>query len=64
MHGGGCSGRGIALILSLAGFYTWLGREEARLRANLHRTRAPAARPLPPKSLSVDDAVQLAVYSK
>jgi integrase/recombinase XerC len=63
MHGGGRSGRGIALILSgWRGFYVWLGRE-GRVASNpVQDVRAPkAAKPLP-KALSVDDAVQLAGF--
>ena len=63
MHGGGRSGRGIALILSgWRGFYTWLGRE-GRVSSNpVQDVRAPkVAKPLP-KALSVDDAVQLAAH--
>ena len=63
MHGGGRSGRGIALILSgWRGFYAWLGRE-GRVASNpVQDVRAPkAAKPLP-KALSVDDAVQLAAH--
>jgi integrase/recombinase XerC len=64
MHGSGRSGRGIALILSgWRGFYTWLGREGLVAANPVQDVRAPkAAKPLP-KALSVDDAVQLAVYS-
>ncbi|CAN5676280.1 tyrosine recombinase XerC [soil metagenome] len=64
MHGAGRSGRGIALILSgWRGFYTWLGREGLVAANPVQDVRAPkAAKPLP-KALSVDDAVQLAVYS-
>jgi integrase/recombinase XerC len=64
MHGGGRSGRGIALILSgWRGFYTWLGRE-GRVSSNpVQDVRAPkAGKPLP-KALSVDDAVQLAAFT-
>ena len=63
MHGGGRSGRGIALILSgWRGFYTWLGREGLVAANPVQDVRAPkASKPLP-KALSVDDAVQLAVY--
>ena len=64
MHGGGRSGRGIALILSgWRGFYVWLGRE-GRVSCNpVQDVRAPkAGKPLP-KALSVDDSVQLASYS-
>jgi len=63
MHGGGRSGRGIALILSgWRGFYGWLGRE-GLVRSNpVQDVRAPkVAKPLP-KALSVDDAVQLAAF--
>jgi len=63
MHGGGRSGRGIALILSgWRGFYAWLGRE-GLVRSNpVQDVRAPkVAKPLP-KALSVDDAVQLAAF--
>ncbi|MBA4327672.1 MAG: recombinase XerC, partial [Polaromonas sp.] len=61
MHGGGRSGRGIALILSgWRGFYTWLGREGLVASNPVQDLRAPkAAKPLP-KALSVDEAVQLA----
>ena len=65
MHGGGRSGRGIALILSgWRGFYAWLGRE-ARVSSNpVQDVRAPrAAKPLP-KALSVDDAVRLAEFDQ
>ncbi|MCJ0761959.1 tyrosine recombinase XerC [Variovorax terrae] len=63
MHGGGRSGRGIALILSgWRGFYTWLGRQGLIASNPVQDVRAPkAARPLP-KALSVDDSVQLAGY--
>ncbi|MCA3237678.1 MAG: tyrosine-type recombinase/integrase [Curvibacter sp.] len=63
MHGGGRSGRGIALILSgWRGFFAWLGRE-GRVSSNpVQDVRAPkVAKPLP-KALSVDDAVQLAAH--
>jgi integrase/recombinase XerC len=64
MHGGGRSGRGIALILSgWRGFYAWLGREGLVSSNPVQDVRAPkAAKPLP-KALSVDDSVQLASYS-
>jgi integrase/recombinase XerC len=63
MHGGGRSGRGIALILSgWRGFYVWLGREGLVASNPVQDVRAPrAAKPLP-KALSVDDAVQLASF--
>ena len=63
MHGGGRSGRGIALILSgWRGFYVWLGRE-GRISANpVQDVRAPRQpRPLP-KALGVDEAAQLAEH--
>src|SRR6187399_1109017 len=65
MHGGGRSGRGIALILSgWRGFYAWLGREGLVKSNPVQDVRAPkAAKPLP-KALSVDDAVQLAEFSE
>ena len=64
MHGGGRSGRGIALILSgWRGFYTWLGRE-GLVKANpVQDVRAPKAPKPLPKALSVDDAVQFAEFS-
>ncbi|HET8745738.1 MAG TPA: tyrosine recombinase XerC [Ramlibacter sp.] len=64
MHGGGRSGRGIALILSgWRGFYAWLGREGLVASNPVQDVRAPkVAKPLP-KALSVDDAVQLAEFS-
>ncbi len=64
MHGGGRSGRGIALILSgWRGFYRWLGRE-GRIACNpVQDVHAPkAGKPLP-KALSVDDAVRLASFA-
>jgi integrase/recombinase XerC len=63
MHGGGRSGRGIALILSgWRGFYAWLGREGLVASNPVQDVRAPkVAKPLP-KALSVDDAVQLAGF--
>ncbi|MGE0496406.1 MAG: tyrosine recombinase XerC [Ramlibacter sp.] len=61
MHGGGRSGRGIALILSgWRGFYTWLGREGRVAHNPVQDVRAPKAPKPLPKALSVDDAVQLA----
>lgn len=65
MHGGGRSGRGIALILSgWRGFYTWLGRE-GLVRSNpAQDVRAPKAPKPLPKALSVDDAVQFAEFSE
>ena len=63
MHGGGRSGRGIALILSgWRGFYTWLGRQGLVTSNPVQDVRAPkAAKPLP-KALGVDDAVQFADF--
>lgn len=63
MHGGGRSGRGIALILSgWRGFYTWLGREGLVNSNPVQDVRAPkAGKPLP-KALSVDDSVRLASF--
>lgn len=64
MHGGGRSGRGIALILSgWRGFYTWLGREGLVPSNPVQDVRAPRAPKPLPKALSVDDAVQLAEFS-
>lgn len=64
MHGGGRSGRGIALILSgWRGFYTWLGREGLVTSNPVQDVRAPRAPKPLPKALSVDDAVQLAEFS-
>jgi integrase/recombinase XerC len=65
MHGGGRSGRGIALILSgWRGFYTWLGRE-GRVPSNpVQDVRAPRAPKPLPKALSVDDAVRLADFDE
>jgi integrase/recombinase XerC len=64
MHGGGRSGRGIALILSgWRGFYTWLGREGLVNANPVQDVRAPKAPKPLPKALSVDDAVQLAEFS-
>ncbi len=65
MHGGGRSGRGIALILSgWRGFYVWLGRQ-GRIAANpVQDVRAPRQpRPLP-KALGVDEAMQLAGHHR
>jgi integrase/recombinase XerC len=64
MHGGGRSGRGIALILSgWRGFYVWLGREGLVASNPVQDVRAPkAGKPLP-KALSVDESVQLASFT-
>jgi integrase/recombinase XerC len=64
MHGGGRSGRGIALILSgWRSFYTWLGREGLVAANPVQDVRAPkSGKPLP-KALGVDEAVQLAEFS-
>ena len=63
MHGGGRSGRGIALILSgWRGFYAWLGREGLVPSNPVQDVRAPkSGKPLP-KALSVDDSVRLASF--
>lgn len=63
MHGGGRSGRGIALILSgWRGFYTWLGREGLVAANPVQDVRAPkSGKPLP-KALGVDEAVRLAAH--
>ena len=63
MHGGGRSGRGIALILSgWRGLYTWLGREGLVSSNPVQDVRAPkAGKPLP-KALGVDDAVGFADF--
>ncbi|MES2976637.1 MAG: tyrosine recombinase XerC [Pseudomonadota bacterium] len=64
MHGGGRSGRGIALILSgWRGFYTWLGREGLVAANPVQDVRSPKSPKPLPKALSVDDAVQLAGYA-
>jgi integrase/recombinase XerC len=64
MHGGGRSGRGIALILSgWRGFYVWLGRQGLVASNPVQDVRAPkVGKPLP-KALSVDDSVQLASFT-
>jgi integrase/recombinase XerC len=63
MHGGGRSGRGIALILSgWRGFYTWLGRPGLITSNPVLDVRAPKAPKPLPKALSVDESVQLAGY--
>ena len=64
MHGGGRSGRGIALILSgWRGFYAWLGREGLVGSNPVQDVRAPkAGKPLP-KALSVDESMQLASFA-
>ncbi|HXE21256.1 MAG TPA: tyrosine recombinase XerC [Rhodoferax sp.] len=63
MHGGGRSGRGIALILSgWRGFYRWLGREGWVASNPVQDVRSPKSPKPLPKALSVDAAVQLASY--
>ena len=63
MHGGGRSGRGIALILSgWRGFYRWLGREGLITSNPVQDVRAPKAPKPLPKALSVDDSVLLASF--
>ena len=63
MHGGGRSGRGIALILSgWRGFYVWAGRQALIGSNPVQDVRGPkTAKPLP-KALGVDEAVQLADF--
>ena len=63
MHGGGRSGRGIALVLSgWRGFYRWLGREGLVPSNPVTDVRAPkTGKPLP-KALGVDEAVRLAEF--
>lgn len=63
MHGGGRSGRGIALILSgWRGFYRWAGAEGLITANPVAHVRAPKAPKPLPKALGVDDAVQLADF--
>jgi integrase/recombinase XerC len=63
MHGGGRSGRGIALILSgWRGFYTWLGRQGLIASNPVQDVRSPKAPKPLPKALGVDDAVQFADF--
>jgi integrase/recombinase XerC len=63
MHGGGRSGRGIALILSgWRGFYAWLGRNGQIASNPVQDVRAPKAPKPLPKALGVDDAVQFADF--
>ena len=64
MHGGGRSGRGIALILSgWRGFYIWLGRQALVSSNPVQDVRAPkSGKPLP-KALSVDESMQLASFA-
>ena len=65
MHGGGRSGRGIALILSgWRGFYAWLGREGLVTSNPVLDVKAPKAPKPLPKALSVDDAVQFAEFTQ
>lgn len=64
MHGGGRSGRGIALILSgWRGFYTWLGRQGLVASNPVQDVRAPKSPKPLPKALAVDDAVQFADFA-
>jgi integrase/recombinase XerC len=64
MHGGGRSGRGIALILSgWRGFYVWLGRQGLVSHNPVQDVRAPKAPKPLPKALGVDESVQLAEYA-
>lgn len=64
MHGGGRSGRGIALVLSgWRGFYRWLGREGLVASNPVLDVRAPKAPKPLPKALGVEEAVQLADFA-
>ena len=64
MHGGGRSGRGIALILSgWRGFYAWLGRLGLVDSNPVQDVRSPKAPKPLPKALGVDDAVQFADFA-
>jgi integrase/recombinase XerC len=64
MHGGGRSGRGIALILSgWRGFYTWLGREGLIAANPVQDVRAPKQLKPLPKALPVDQAMQLVSFT-
>ncbi|MFT3812618.1 MAG: tyrosine recombinase XerC [Acidovorax sp.] len=63
MHGGGRSGRGIALILSgWRGFFAWAARQGLVPHNPVQGVRAPRAPKPLPKALPVDDAVRLADY--
>lgn len=65
MHGGGRSGRGIALILSgWRGFFTWAARQGLVASNPVVGVRAPRAPKPLPKALGVDDAVQLAEFAR
>lgn len=64
MHGQGRSARGIALILSgWRGFYLWLGQQGHISNNPVQGVRAPKAPKPLPKSLGVDEAVQLAAFT-
>ena len=63
MHGGGRSGRGIALILSgWRGFFAWAARQGLVPHNPVQGVRAPRAPKPLPKALPVDDAVRLAAH--
>lgn len=65
MHGAGRTPRGIALILSgWRGFYAWLGREGLVTSNPVQGVRAPKVPKPLPKALGVEEAVQLASYTK
>ena len=65
MHGGGRSGRGIALILSgWRGFFTWACRQGLLSSNPVQGVRAPRAPKPLPKALGVDDAVRLAEFAQ
>ncbi|MDA7417865.1 tyrosine recombinase XerC [Xenophilus arseniciresistens] len=65
LHAAGRQPRGIALVLSCwRSFYRWLGHERLIAANPVQDVQAPkAARPLP-KALAVDDAMQLADFSR
>ena len=63
MHSAGRSPRGIALILSgWRGFYAWLGRQGLVSSNPVQGVRAPKVPKPLPKSLGVEEAVQLASF--
>lgn len=64
MHGGGRSGRGIALILSgWRGFFAWAARQRLIAQNPAQGLRAPKAPKPLPKALGVDEAMRLADFS-
>jgi len=65
MHAAGRSPRGIALVLSgWRGFYAWLGREGLIVVNPVVNVRAPKAPKPLPKALAVDEAGQLADFTR